>query len=205
MSDERAVKVLYLDLDGTVRQGKDDALGRFVNGPDDVVVWPEAVERMRAWKAAGGRIVGVTNQGGVALGILPYSAMAAAILETYRQCDGLFDHIHVCVHHPDATDPEMAHCWCRKPSGGAIAEAAHGLNEKVPGEYYPPYMGLMVGDRPEDEECARQAGLPFMWAAEWRAAEPTTGLEAFTDTAQTVMPLRPAVAGEANPGPGGES
>ena len=40
---EKAVPVLYLDLDGTVRQGKDDALGRFVNGPEDGVEFPEAV------------------------------------------------------------------------------------------------------------------------------------------------------------------
>lgn len=37
------------------------------------------------------------------------------------------------------------------------------------GEFYPPYMGLMVGDRPEDQECARLAGLDFQWAADWRA------------------------------------
>jgi phosphoglycolate phosphatase-like HAD superfamily hydrolase len=29
-------------------------------------------------------------------------------------------------------------------------------------------MGLMVGDRAEDEECARLAGLDFVWAADWR-------------------------------------
>jgi hypothetical protein len=32
---ERQVRVLYLDLDGTVRKGSDE-LGRFVNGPEDV-------------------------------------------------------------------------------------------------------------------------------------------------------------------------
>jgi hypothetical protein len=37
---EKAVPVLYLDLDGTVRKGKDE-LGRFVNGPDDVELFPE--------------------------------------------------------------------------------------------------------------------------------------------------------------------
>jgi hypothetical protein len=53
---EKAVPLLVLDMDGTVRQGKDDALGRFVNGPDDVVVFPEAVIQMRKWKDKGGRI-----------------------------------------------------------------------------------------------------------------------------------------------------
>lgn len=167
-TDERAVPVLYLDLDGTVRQGKDDALGRFVNGPEDVVVFPEAVELMRRWKAGGGRIIAVSNQGGIALGIVSVEQVAAAMTETYRQCDGLFDKIAWCSHHPQANHPEMARCWCRKPAPGLLIEAALDVAAHYQ-EYYPPYMALMVGDRPEDEECARIAGVDFMWAADWRA------------------------------------
>lgn len=169
MPDDRAVPVLYLDLDGTVRQGKDDPLGRFVNGPADVVVFPEAVEMMRRWKAGGGRIVGVSNQGGVSLGIVSYEQCALAMRETQRQAGGLFDKICFCVHHPQASSPEFARCWCRKPSPGLIIEGALDLSERYSGEFYPPYMGLMVGDRPEDEQCAKLAGLDFQWAAEWRA------------------------------------
>lgn len=165
---ERAVPVLYLDMDGTVRKGRDE-LGRFVNGPADVEVFPEAVERMRRWKQGGGRIAAVSNQGGVALGLVSFGKVAAAMAETQRQCGGLFDLITFCVHHPDAQDPENARCWCRKPSAGAVVEAAHGLCDRFHGEYYPPYMGLFVGDRPEDQECARSAGLDFEWAAHWRA------------------------------------
>jgi D-glycero-D-manno-heptose 1,7-bisphosphate phosphatase len=166
---ERAVPVLYLDLDGTVRQGKDDPLGRFVNGPEDVVVFPEAIEMMRRWKRTGGRIVAVSNQGGIALGIVAYDQVAAAMLETNHQCRFLFDKIAWCSHHPDAASPEMARCWCRKPSPGLIVEAANDLAWQY-GEFYPPYMGLMVGDRPEDEECARLAGLEFQTAIAWREA-----------------------------------
>ena len=166
---EKRVPVLYLDIDGTVRQGKDDALGRFVNGPEDVVVFPEAVEMMRRWKAAGGRVVGVSNQGGIALGIVSAKRVAEAMRETQRQAGGLFDRIMFCQHHPDADDPEMGRCWCRKPSAGAVVEAAYGLVERFPDEIYPVYMGLFVGDRPEDEQCAASAGLDFQWAHEWRA------------------------------------
>ena len=169
-SDERAVPVLYLDMDGTVRKGKDE-LGRFVNGPEDVEVFPEAVARMFAWKKGGGRIAAVSNQGGIALGIVSSEKVAAAMLETQRQCGDLFDIICWCMHHPGAQNPEMAQCWCRKPSAGAVVEAAHGLVERFPGEFYPPYMGLFVGDRPEDEACAKSAGLDFEWAADWRSAE----------------------------------
>lgn len=163
-----AVPVLYLDIDGTVRHGKDE-LGHFVNGAGDVVVFPEAVEQMRRWKANGGRIVGVSNQGGIALGIVDVGDVASAMMETQRQCDDLFDRIMWCSHHPSAEDPEMARCWCRKPSAGAIAEAVHGLDGLAPDEVYPPHLGLMVGDRPEDEQCAANAMLDFQWAADWRA------------------------------------
>ncbi len=169
---EKAVPVLYLDLDGTVRQGKDDPLGRFVNGPEDVVVFPEAVEMMRRWKAGGGRIIAVSNQGGIALNIVSDVAVAAAMTETHRQCEQLFDKICWCSHHPQAADPEMARCWCRKPSPGLLIEGALGLARKHH-EYYPPYMALMVGDRPEDQECARIAGVEFQWAADWRALAAT--------------------------------
>lgn len=165
---ERAVPLLVLDIDGTVRQGRDDALGKFVNGPEDVRVFPEAVTMMRRWKAGGGRIIGVSNQGGIALGIVTAKSVTAAMMETHRQSGRLFDKLAWCSHHPDADEPEMARCWCRKPSPGLIVDAALDL-ARHHREYYPPYMGLTVGDREEDEQCARLAGFDFMWAADWRA------------------------------------
>lgn len=169
LTRELAVPILYLDLDGTVRQGKDDALGRFVNSPDDVVVFPEAVSQMRAWKAQGGRIVGVSNQGGIALGIVMLQAVSDAMWETQKQTGHLFDKILWCQHHPNADTPEMARCWCRKPSPGLVIEGALNLAARY-GEIYPPHMALFVGDRDEDQECARIASIDFMRADKWRAA-----------------------------------
>lgn len=165
----RATPLLILDLDGTVREGKDDALGRFVNGPEDVVVFPEAVEMMRRWRAGGGRIVAVTNQGGIALGIVSREQVVAALVETYNQCDGLFDRMCMCSHHPDAEELDDARCWCRKPLPGLIFDAISDLTQFYGVEYYPPYMALMVGDRPEDESCAKMVNIEFQWAADWRA------------------------------------
>jgi len=164
---EKRVPLLVLDLDGTVRQGKDDPLGKFVNGPGDVVVFPEAVKQMACWKSRGGRIIAVSNQGGIALGLVSYEMVAAAMIETHRQCLEMFDKVAWCMHHPKADDPEMARCWCRKPSPGLLVESALEIAYRH-GEIYPPHMGLFVGDRPEDEECARLAGFPFQWAHEWR-------------------------------------
>ena len=167
--NDKPVPLLVLDIDGTVRQGKDDALGRFVNGPGDVVVFPEAVVMMRRWKTAGGRILGLSNQGGIALGLVHMADVANAMWETHKQAAQLFDKLVWCQHHPDAPDPEMARCWCRKPRIGGLVDGAITLAHDHPGEIYPPHMGLFVGDRKEDEECARNANFDFQWAAEWRA------------------------------------
>lgn len=164
---EKRVPLLCLDLDGTVRHGKDE-LGHFVNAPEDVVVFPEAIEMMRRWKQGGGRIVAVSNQGGIALGHMSMRICAETMLRTQQLAHGLFDKIAWCRHHPAAEQPEMARCWCRKPSPGLLIESALNLARKHD-EIYPPYMGLFVGDRDEDEQCARLAGFDFTWAKDWRA------------------------------------
>jgi D-glycero-D-manno-heptose 1,7-bisphosphate phosphatase len=162
-------RLLVLDLDGTVRKGLDE-LGRFVNGPADVDVFPEAVEQMRRWKAAGGRIIGVSNQGGIALGHVTLEAVAEAMLETQRQVGSLFDKLAWCQHHPQAKDPEYARCWCRKPAPGLLIETALDLARHTSyREMYPPHLGLFVGDRPEDALCAAAASFDFQWAQDWRA------------------------------------
>lgn len=167
---EKRVALLVVDLDGTVRKGLDE-LGRFVNGPEDVEVFPEAVDLLREWKARGGRIIAVSNQGGIALGHCTFENVAAAMLETHRQCGDLFDKIAWCQHHPDAKDPEYARCWCRKPAPGLVIESALDLAHKT-GEIYPPHMGLFVGDRAEDAQCAAIIHFDFKWAKDWRALAP---------------------------------
>jgi D-glycero-D-manno-heptose 1,7-bisphosphate phosphatase len=162
-----ATPVLYVDLDETVRMGK-ATLGRFVNRAEDVQVFPEVPAILAEYKRAGWRVVAISNQGGVALGILSMEDCAASMLETQRQCNGLFDQMCFCTHHPEAADPEYAICWCRKPRIGLILTAANSLVQKF-NEYYPPHLALFVGDRPEDSECAANAGIKFMDAAEWRA------------------------------------
>lgn len=164
---EPTVPVLYLDIDGTVRWGKDE-LGRFVNTAKDVRVFDEVPELLQQYKRLGWRIVGISNQGGIALGYMTMKACALAMRETQRQSGNAFDKIAWCLHHPDATDPEMARCWCRKPKTGLIIETALELQRKH-GEIYPPHMGLFVGDMDSDRICAENAGLDFMDAKEWRA------------------------------------
>lgn len=161
------IRVLFLDLDGTVRKGFDE-LGKFVNGPEDVEIFPESLAAMVEYHKAGWKIAGITNQGGIALGHMSAATCVDAMLRTQNLCRGLFEKIAFCRHHPDAKDPFMAQCWCRKPRIGMVIEIAHDIAQKFSGMVQPSEC-LFVGDRPEDEQCAANAGIRFIWAKDWRA------------------------------------
>lgn len=169
----RPTPILFLDLDGTVRHGKEE-LGRFVNCAADVKVFDGVPEVLAQYKAAGWRIVAISNQGGVALNLVSAEDCADAMMETYKQCNKAFDRITYCSHHPDSTDPEYAVCWCRKLRIGLLIHAASGLAAEH-NEYYPPHLALLVGDRPEDKQCAENAGIEFMDAATWRGYQSERG------------------------------
>jgi D-glycero-D-manno-heptose 1,7-bisphosphate phosphatase len=160
-------RILFLDIDGTVRKSVEE-LGRYVNGPEDVEVYPEVPEILEAYRNAGWRIVGVTNQGGIALGYTTVEQVVAALSETQKQTGMRWDFIGVCRHHPDAKGGlETTSCWCRKPLVGLLWQAVDVLHEKH-GEAYPPARSLMVGDMDSDRQCAFNATVPFMWADVWR-------------------------------------
>lgn len=172
---EKMVPVLYCDIDGTIRKGYDE-LGRWVNKAEDVQIFDGVPELLMEYKQHGWRIVGVSNQGGIALGYMSAKDNFEAMVVTQRLCHGVFDKILWCSHHPDASEPEMAVCWCRKPKAGMVIEGALSLTDTHRDEIYPPHLGLLVGDRPEDEGCAANAGLTFMNAAEWRTGAHLTTL-----------------------------
>ena len=166
------VPVLYLDLDDTVRHGFDTA-GKFVNGPEDVVIFDGIPDLLATYKREGFRIIGVSNQGGIALGHMTLATCAKAMLRTQELSGNAFDKIAWCQHHPSAPDPEMARCWCRKPRPGLLIETALLLAEEAPKRYgrpeiYPPHMALMVGDRAEDRGAAEAANVDFADALWWR-------------------------------------
>ena len=57
----KVTPILFLDLDDTVRLGPKH-LGRFVDGPADVEIFPEVPELLKAYKSKGWRLVTISNQ-----------------------------------------------------------------------------------------------------------------------------------------------
>lgn len=121
MSDRRAV---FLDRDGTIIEDSG-----YVADPAAVRLLPGAAEAIARLNDAGLPVLVVTNQSGIARGLLDEAAYAA----TARRLDDLLTaagarlegHYH-CPHHPDFTGP----CECRKPGPLLYRRAAadHGLH-----------------------------------------------------------------------------
>ena len=134
----RARAVLF-DRDGTlvhdVPYNGDPALVRPVAGAR------RAVERLRA---AGLRIGLVSNQSGVARGLLTPAAVRAVNDELQRQV-GSFDAVAVCLHAPEDG------CRCRKPAPGLVLQAAAALGLR-------PDETVVIGDIGADVGAATAAG-----------------------------------------------
>lgn len=163
-------RILCLDLDGTVRRSKSGKT--FIEGPDDIEIIPGMYELIWKYNDEGWLVIYVTNQGGVAHGF-----------KTEEQARDEIDSTLVLLEREDKQQGRFAPCWdyflcpyqqggkeeaysfrslARKPGYGMLMIAEQALLEE---EFIPDWdNSLFVGDRPEDEECAKAAGIPFMWA-----------------------------------------
>ena len=101
----------------------------------------EALDRLRA---AGVRIAMVTNQSGVARGLVT-PEQVQAVNAKIEELLGPLDAVLVCAHGPDDG------CDCRKPKPGLVLEAARRLGVR-------PSECVVIGDIGSDVDAARAAG-----------------------------------------------
>jgi HAD superfamily hydrolase (TIGR01662 family) len=153
--------MLYLfDLDGTL-------ISSYMENQDKAYdAWtplPGRAERLRALVAAGHEVAIITNQAGVGLGYIS-EAVAWAKIRDALLAVGLSPEsvrAYACFAHKGARRPEHRAPRAlarRKPSGAMIREAMDDHQAAA-------RLGVLyVGDRPEDQAAARDAGVPFQWA-----------------------------------------
>lgn len=146
---------LYIfDLDGTLVSTSSGAT--FRKSAEDWVWLPRRIIKSHELLGQGAKLAIATNQGGVAFGHLPADAIAIEV----NRAAMLFGAsvAKMCFHHPSATIQEFC-CDCpyRKPKPGMLLGIMHDLNVL-------PVHTLYVGDRPEDEQAAKNAGVAFQWA-----------------------------------------
>lgn len=141
---------VFLDKDGTlVRDVPFDV------DPDRIRLAPTAAAAVRLLQARGLPLIVITNQGGVALGRFPLSALDAVstrLAELLDEAGARLSGFYACPHHPEGhVAPFAEPCTCRKPQPGLLLRAAteHGLDLG---------RSWMVGDILDDVEAGRRAG-----------------------------------------------
>ncbi len=142
---------VFLDRDGTLI----DELG-YLADPDALRLFPGAADAVAAWNRAGLPVVLVTNQSGVARGLLDEASLArvhARLAGLLGRSGARLDLILHCPHHPTEGEPPFRRaCSCRKPEPGMLLEAAERLGIDLGASW-------LVGDAERDLEAGRRAGV----------------------------------------------
>lgn len=152
----------FLDRDGTLNVKA--AEGSYVTTPTEMRLLPGAGQAVRRLNEAGVFVVLVTNQRGIARGLLTeadYGAVTERLVELLAEEGAALDAVYVCPHERDA-------CDCRKPAPGMLRQAAreHPVIDLA--------CAVMVGDTEADVAAGTAAGTATVRIA---AGEVPTGAD----------------------------
>jgi len=135
----------FLDRDGTIIR---DAA--YVRDPKDVELLPGAAEAIRRLNERDIAVIVVTNQSGIARGLLgldDYERVREQTEALVADAGGRIDATYMCPHYPDITGP----CDCRKPGLALYRQAIveHGLDAE---------RSVFIGDRWRDVAAVHALG-----------------------------------------------
>ena len=118
MSGPALQQAAFLDRDGTLIQDR-----HFLADPEGVVLLPNAVDAVRTLNQAGILAIVVSNQSGIARGLLTqaqYAAITQRLRDVFASAGARIDGTYHCPHFPDISGP----CACRKPGTFLYTRAA---------------------------------------------------------------------------------
>ncbi len=188
---EPGCPAVFLDRDGVVVE----EVG-FLKDPDDIRLTRGAAESIAEFNSRAVPVIVVTNQSGIARGLLTWSDFERVQAELEKQLEeqagARLTAVLACGYHPDGTGApaDRNHFW-RKPNPGMLIEAAHDLRLNLT-------SSTIIGDRERDLSAGRSAGLKrgvlvntgYGGENEWTAA---TELQNRTFTVDRANDLRSAV------------
>lgn len=141
---------MFIDRDGTLIEE-----AGYLNRLDRLVFFPYTVDAVRAFNRANLAVVLITNQGGIAKGLLDEAFLEQAhgvIRDRLRAGGASIDGIFYCPHHPNGTIEHLrVRCDCRKPQPGLLKQAARELDLDLA-------RSFVIGDRVKDMEAGRAVG-----------------------------------------------
>jgi imidazoleglycerol-phosphate dehydratase / histidinol-phosphatase len=145
-----ASPILFVDRDGTlIEEPPDEQVDRL----DKIRLLPGVFAALQTLRAAGFRLVMVSNQDGIGSEHFPrehFERSHSFVLELFRSQGIEFDAVFIC--------PHFAHqqCTCRKPQTGLVDEYLRQGNHQGILDLE---RSAMIGDRDTDLEFARRLGI----------------------------------------------
>jgi D-glycero-D-manno-heptose 1,7-bisphosphate phosphatase len=156
----------FLDRDGTVTK----SVAYYITKPSQVELEDGAAEAVRLLRAKGYRIVIITNQAGVAKGILSEKDLAgihAVMRSRLAAQEAHVDGIYYCPHHPEGfIESYTMDCDCRKPKPGLLVRAAEEMGLDLA-------ASVMIGDTERDVVAGKAAGCETFLVKPTPHAQPT--------------------------------
>jgi D-glycero-D-manno-heptose 1,7-bisphosphate phosphatase len=138
----RGKKAIFLDRDGTLMKDVGHC-----SKPDDVQLLEGVDKLLPRLKAAGFKLVIVTNQSGIGRGYFTEADFWSVQHELERQLGpGIIDATYFCADTPQKASVR------RKPNPGMLLEAARDLDLDLERSY-------MVGDKASDTQAGVRAGV----------------------------------------------
>ncbi|MFB3891578.1 MAG: D-glycero-alpha-D-manno-heptose-1,7-bisphosphate 7-phosphatase [Phycisphaerae bacterium] len=145
-----ANKAVFVDRDHTLIEDPG-----YLSDPAAVKLLPGVGPALKSLSAAGFRIVLVTNQSGIARGILTEETLAGIHDELRRQLaqhGAALDGVYYCPFHPEGVIEKYAReSDMRKPKPGMLLAAAKDMDIDLTASW-------MVGDGARDIEAGQRAG-----------------------------------------------
>jgi D,D-heptose 1,7-bisphosphate phosphatase len=177
----------FLDRDGTITVERG-----YLRRPDDVELIPGAADAVRSLGQAGFLAVVVSNQSGVARGLMTEEdvALVHEKLESLLAIEGArLDGAYYCPNFAEGTDERYTRdVSCRKPAPGLIERAVRDLGIDLP-------SSVMVGDQVSDIELASGVGIPGVLVLTGKGREAlATARERGLPVAHSASDLREAAA-----------
>jgi len=148
----------FLAREATIILDRDGVLNKKAPPAEYITNWqqfqwlPDSREGLLALKQAGYRIIIITNQAGIARGMMTetdFEQLQGQLTADLKTSGGDIDAIYHCPHHWDDN------CDCRKPKPGMLFQAQHDFDLDLSRTWF-------IGDDERDGQAAAAAGMPFI-------------------------------------------